>query len=435
VPERAILDGSLGRFDSLDPSAGGDSRRASLSGEWVRTQGERRTRIGFWGLSYGLDLNSNFTYVLERPADGDQFKQKDQRHAFGLEFNQRISHDIGSLAASTDFGVQLRQDRIRVGLYDSAQRRATNTVREDKVRQTQAAAYVQTDLQFNPWARGVFGLRADTMRATVDALTLAANSGRASDSLVSPKANLVLGPFGGKNSKTEFFINSGRGFHSNDARGGTASIDPKTGDPVDKVPLLVPATGLEFGVRGEWLPGLQTSVALWRLRFASELVYIGDAGATEASAGSRRRGLEINNRWVPQPWLLIDADLALSHARFVNGDRVPNAVDKVALLGVTLRELGPWSASVQWRHLGSGALIEDNSVRSIPSTSVSARLSRKFGNNTEVTLDIFNLLNRRNYDIQYFYESQLPGEAGSVADRHVHPAQPRTVHIGLRTSF
>jgi hypothetical protein len=437
IPQRAVDQGLIGRFDSLDPTAGGDSRRSSLSGEWLRVQGDTRTRLGAWLLSYSLDLNSNFTYALERPADGDQFKQTDARHALGLEFSRRTAMDLGSLPATVEWGAQWRQDRIRVGLHDSVARVITNTVREDKLRQTQAAAYVHSDVALSERLRGVFGLRADAMRATVDALTLPANGGKASDSLLSPKASLIAGPylFGQNKVKTEFFFNAGRGFHSNDARGGTARIDPKTGDPVDRVPLLVPATGIELGLRMEPLPGMQTSVALWGLKFDSELVYVGDAGATEASGASRRRGIEINNRWSPKPWLSIDADLALSHARFDNGDRVPNSVDKVALLGVTLRELGPWSATVQWRHLGSGALIEDNSVRSIPSTTVSLRVAHRFSERLEATLDVFNLLNRKNNDIQYFYESQLPSEAAAVADRHFHPAQPRAVHVGLRASF
>jgi outer membrane receptor protein involved in Fe transport len=167
----------------------------------------------------------------------------------------------------------------------------------------------------------------------------------------------------------------------------------------------------------------------------SVLVYVGDAGATEASAGSRRRGVEWNNRWVPVPWFLLDADFAWTHARFDNGDRIPNAVDRVASVAVTLRELGPWSASLQWRYLGSGSLIEDNSVRSLSSLTSNLRLSRKLGKHAELTVDVFNLNDRPVNDIQYFYESQLPGETAPVADRHVHPAEPRTVRLSLRVGF
>lgn len=227
------------------------------------------------------------------------------------------------------------------------------------------------------------------------------------------------------------FLNAGRGFHSNDARGVTAATD--------RAPGLAKAKGYEAGIRTEWVPGLQTSIAAWRLDFDSELVYVGDAGTTEANRPSRRRGLEWNNRYVPLPWLLIDADFAWTHARFADADpvghRIPNAVDRVATMGVTLKDLAAWSASLNWRYLGSAALVEDNSVRSRSSLTTNFRISRRFGLQTELALDVFNLTNRQVNDIEYFYESQLPGEAAPVADRHVHPAEPRTLRVTLRRSF
>jgi len=141
----------------------------------------------------------------------------------------------------------------------------------------------------------------------------------------------------------------------------------------------------------------------------------------------------------PVPWLLVDADLAWTHARFSDadpaGNRIPNAVDKVASIAFTVRDAGPWSASVQWRYLGSGALIEDNSVRSNPSLTTNLRIGRKLTRNSELTLDVFNLFDRKVNDIEYFYESQLPGEAAPVADKHVHAAEPRTVRLTLRIGF
>ena len=139
--------------------------------------------------------------------------------------------------------------------------------------------------------------------------------------------------------KAELFFNAGRGFHSNDARGTTASVDPKTGDAMSRVPELVAARGLKIGLRAEQrseqTASLPSSVALWQLQSNSELVYVGDAGATEANRASKRAGLEWNNRYSPVPWLLVDADLAWTRARFVNaandggvGNRIPNAVDR-----------------------------------------------------------------------------------------------------------
>lgn len=140
-----------------------------------------------------------------------------------------------------------------------------------------------------------------------------------------------------------------------------------------------------------------------------------------------------------EPWLLLDADLAWTHARFSTfdpvGDRIPNSVDQVASVAVTARDLGPWSASMQWRYLSSGALVEDNCVRSNPSLTTNLPISRKLQPGSELTLDVFNLFDRKVNDIEYFYESQLPGEAVPVADRHVHPAEPRTLRLTLRVGF
>ncbi len=268
----------------------------------------------------------------------------------------------------------------------------------------------------------------------MDSLSNAANSGKASDYQVSPKLSLVAGPW----QRSEVFLNLGRGLHSNDARGTTARLDPRSGDALEAVPGLVASQGWEIGARSEAWTGLQTSLAYWQLDFDSELVYIGDAGATEASAASRRHGVEWNNRWTPSRHVLFDADLAWTHARFVNGDHIPNAVDSVASLAMTLKDLAGWTASLQWRYLGSGALIEDNSVRSEPSSTFNLRLTRRLdgwmGRHSELTLDVFNLFDRRVNDIQYYYEYQLPGQVAQEG-RIVHPAEPRSLRLTWRTSF
>jgi outer membrane receptor protein involved in Fe transport len=297
------------------------------------------------------------------------------------------------------------------------------TTRDDSVRETLAGVYGQSSVEFTPVLRGVFGVRADQVRNTVQSFATPANSGKARDTLASPKLSLIAGPF----AKTEFFFNAGQGFHSNDARGTTDATAP--------TPPLVKAKGYEIGARTEAIAGLQSSLALWTLKSDSELVYVGDAGTTEASGASKRRGVELNNRYVPLPWLLFDADFAWTHARFTNGDRIPNSIDRVASLAATVRDLGPWSASLQLRYLGPGPLIEDNSVRSHSSALTNLRVGRKLGSNAEITLDVFNLFDREVNDIQYFYESQLPGEGAAVFDRHVHPSEPRTARVTLQVKF
>jgi hypothetical protein len=443
IPLRLIEAGTwmgrpFGRYDSLDPTDGGSTRRTSLSGEWHRQVDTRITRVAAWLVDYRLDLYSNFTYALERPAQGDQFAQRDARVVAGFTASHAFGHRLGALAARSEFGVQLRHDRIRVGLFDAEARRITATTRDDRVLDTLLGLYAQTSVALAPGLRAVAGVRADQASFRVDdrgGPAGSANAGSAAGHQLSPKLSLIAGPW----LRTEFFLNAGRGFHANDARGTTATVDPRTGQPVDRVPALVSARGAEVGVRTELARGLQSSLALWRLDLDSELVYVGDAGTTEPSRASRRHGVEWSNRYLPLPWLLLDADLAWTQARFRDDDpagrRIPNAVRKVASLALTVRELGPWSASVHLRYRGTAPLVEDDSVRAAASLTTSLRLRRALVPGTELFVDVFNLFDRKVDDIAYYYASQLPGEAAPVADRHFHPARPRSLRLTLRTVF
>jgi hypothetical protein len=440
VPQSVIDQGRpegtpFGRFDSLDPTDGGSTSRYSLSGEWHRRGEEGDTLVSAYAMRYRLKLFSNFTYALERPDTGDQFSQQDARTVWGFKASHGFSHTLAGLDAHSEFGVQLRQDDATVALYDTERRALIGTTRNDDLQETMAGAYGQTQLMLTPWLRSVIGLRADHVRFHVESLSNAANSGRSSDQQLSPKFSLIAGPW----ARTEAFFNAGCGLHSNDARGTTATVDPRTGEPVDQVPGLVASRGIELGLRTEVIANLQSSVALWQLKSDSELVYVGDAGATEASGASTRRGIEWNNRWTPGEHFLLDADLAWTHARFDNGDRIPNAVDSVASVAATVKNIGPWSASLQWRWLGAGALVEDNSARSSPSSTFNLRVSRALRDglqrDSELTLDVFNLLDAKVNDIQYHYEYRLPGQATSETGKVVHPAEPRSARLTLRVAF
>jgi len=434
VPLRAIQSGQIGRFDAIDPTDGGRTSRYSLSGEWHDTGPQGDTRISAYAMRYRLSLFSNFTYFLDNPVDGDQFEQRDRRTVVGLDASHAWRHQLAGHSSRTEVGLQTRQDRIDVGLYDTVAQVRTGTTREDAVRQTSAGVYVENQTEWLPWFRTVAGLRGDAYRFNV-ASSLPENSGRTHASRVSPKFSAIFGPW----AKTEFFLNAGNGFHSNDARGTTTRIDPKSGLPAEPVPGLVGTRGWELGVRTEAIAGLQSSLSLWTLRSKSELVYVGDAGTTEANRPSKRQGIEWSNRWIPVPWLLFDADLAWTHARFSDrdpiGNRIPGAVERVASVAVTARDLAGWSTSLQLRYLGPRPLIEDNSVRARSTLLTNLRVSRKLTPDVDLTVDVFNLLNRKVNDIEYYYASRLQGEAAPVDDVHLHPAEPRTVRVTLQMRF
>ena len=436
IPLRALNEGLVDRFGAIDPSDGGKSSRYSLSFDYQGAFAGGQVQSTAYAIRYYLSLFSNFTYFLDDPVNGDQFNQVDNRKLYGWNGSWARPDNLFGLPMVNTFGWDFRQDRLNpIGLYSTVDRERLSTTREDKVRETSLALYVENQTQWNESLRTLVGARGDRYDFNVDSL-LPQNSGSQGAGLVSPKFSMILGPW----SKTEYFINYGQGFHSNDARGVVGTVDPKSGDPVDKATPLVRTYGGELGLRSEFIPNLQTSLALWYLKFNSELVFSGDAGTTEAGRPSTRYGVELNNHYTPTPWLLIDLDLAWTHARFSDSDPVgnfiPNALQTVAAGGVTIQNLGPWTASIFGRYFGPAPLIEDNSARSNSTTVFSAQATYRFNPKTQLRFDVFNLFNANTNDITYYYPSRLPGEPPEgVNDYHIHPTESRSFRLGLLYNF
>lgn len=435
VPLRAVESGQIGRFGSLAPSDGGDTSRTSLSYAMRQRTQNRLFELDAYLIRSQLELNSDFTYFLANPGQGDQFQQSERRTVAGVNASESWNTELAGFSLRNKLGVQARVDRLSpVGLYSTVDRVRQSTVREDRVREASIGLYGENTTQWLPWLRSVAGVRYDAYRFNVGS-SIDGNSGTAQDHVVSPKLSLILGPW----SKTEFFVNYGKGFHSNDARGTTQTRLP---DGTSSAPVtpLVPTRGMELGARTEWLPGLQSSLALWRLDVASELLFVGDAGETQPSRASRRHGIEWNNHFVAAPWLQFDLDLAASRSRYTQNDAagnfIPGSIDKVASFGVTVTDRGPWSGAFQLRYFGPRPLIEDNSVRSASTTLAYARLAYQLNRKTRIALDVFNLFNKRASDIDYYYASRLPGEgADGVSDRHFHPVEPRSARLTLSYAF
>jgi outer membrane receptor protein involved in Fe transport len=408
IPLRAVRSGELDRFGFIDPTSGGSSHRYTLAADWSGSLGAGTASGLLYAVDYDLDLISNFSYFTDREK-GDQFEQVDDRRIYGGEWQWQRAFDWAGREQAFAAGAQIRHDDIgKVGLYRTIVRERFDTVREDAVQQTSYAVFSSLDTRWTDRVRTTVGLRADRFNFAVDA-NLAVNSGSASDSLVSPKLAVVLGPW----NKTEFFFDIGRGFHSNDARGTTITVDPADGvTPAERVDPLVRAMGKDVGLRTALLPNTQFSVTLWSLDLDSELLFVGDAGTTEASRESER---------------FSDDDPA--------GERIPGAVENVASLGVAVDHPSGWFGGARFRHFGKAPLIEDNTVRSEPTTLVNIEAGYRFAKRYKLSAAIYNVFDSDDSDITYFYESQLANETEPVGDIHFHPVEPRTLRVTLTGSF
>jgi outer membrane receptor protein involved in Fe transport len=476
VPQRAIMSGQLDRFGEEDPSDGGHTSRFSLSARLARTDELGSWKASAYVIKSELDLYNNFTYFLSDPVQGDQFHQHDNRIVAGGNVARTFDGRFAGLKTETTFGVQTRYDSISLGLTDTYQRAFLSNVRSDKVGEGSVGIYAQNTMHWTDWFRTTLGWRGDFYAATVDSTYDPMNSGRSHASVGSPKFSAVLGPF----YKTELFFGAGMGMHSNDARGTTITESPvdRVADPfapssaLGRAPLLVRTKGAEVGVRTKIIPGLDSSVSFFILDQASELVFSGDAGDTEASRPSLRYGVEWTNNYRPVSWLALDADLALSHARFIGSDSdqaalyaslagfpeaqigsgpgsyIPNAPAIVASAGVTVGEKTGWFGGLRWRYLGVSPLTEDGVFKSPPTSIVNARVGYRAASGWRLQLDALNLLDSKTNQITYAYGSLIKTDnlyaaclsgtpppaavcQNGVMDRVLHPVEPLAFRLTL----
>ena len=475
VPLRAITSGQISRFGSLDTSDGGNANRFSLSGRWARFDETGSSKANAYLIKSTMNLWNNFTYHLGDPVNGDQFHQFDDRVLGGVSASHTFNGTFAGLPMRTEVGLQTRYDDISLGLGSTVRRQPLSTTRSDHVREASVGVFVENTVMWTNWLRGSLGWRGDYYDTTVRSMFTPANSGSASATIGSPKVGLVFGPF----ARTELFLNAGEGFHSNDARGVTIRESPLDGSAVERSPFLVKTRGAEIGIRSQFIPGLTSSLALFALESASEIVFVGDAGDTEASRPSRRVGVEWTNDYRPNSWLSLEGDLAVTRAQYRSdnpeqaeayaelagwpasqignapGNRIPGAPNLVATAGIRLGEASGWFGALRYRYFGPRPLTEDGAFTSPALGLLNGQVGYRFNNGWRIQLDAFNLLDSRSDQITYAYGSLLktdslyamcfPGAGAPTApasvcqtgvmDRVLHPTEPLALRVTLAGSF
>ena len=490
MPDNAIP--LVGRFGALNPTDGGNSQRYSLQAEWHRQDEHSRTQIMAYAFNYSLDLFSDFTYYLDDPIKGDQFEQQDKRFVAGVDLRHTIFSQWFGRKVGNTFGVQVRNDWVHNGLYRTENRTRTdkndsNACNEEfidacntnpnlvavlpaatdvnKFTDTMVGFYVENKIQWAEKFRTVLAFRGDEARYAVTNVTpsypatelpgapvvnfAAANTGTVTQFLPEPKASLILGPW----SKTEFYVQGGFSFHSNDARGATQREEPISPDnpfptATSRIPALIQTKGAEIGVRNTALPHLQSTFSLWYLHSQSELLQDGDTGGTSASLNpSNRYGIEWANFYTPLEHWAFDFDLADSRAFFTaidaddaapnspGGTRVPEAVGVVASSGITMHDYKRFSASLRLRYFGPRNLTSDSIYRSNSTLLLNAQVRYRITKKWSFVVEALNLLNRKDSDIDYAYTSRITPTADATFNRVFHPVEPFQVRFGLRRAF
>jgi outer membrane receptor protein involved in Fe transport len=459
VPQHAINHGIIDRFGSLNPTDGGETSRSSLSFNKVKRTDNDQTQFSAFVIRYKLDLWSTFTYYLKDPVNGDQMLQHDDRVVYGFKASKTWYTSLASAPMSNVIGLQARLDDIRdVGIFPTVQRHILGTRQNASVTESNAAVYLESSVQWRNWLLTVIGLREDQFDFDVhDKLLnangscdlnsdpLGCNTGTKRASNFSPKLGIVLGPW----AKTAYFINIADGYHSNDARGVTRS--GQNPDQTGVTPLTR-ATAAEIGLSSEPVARWQTTLDVFLLKLKSELVFSGDAGMTSPTGATTRTGIEWGNTYHFNRWLLADLNAALSRGRFdrnvpaddlgcadaapsrpcvqlpaITGRDIPNSPSNVIDAGLTVQSETGWFGSLRARHFGESPLVEDGSAKSPPYTTIDAQVGYRPSQQWMLALDVFNVLDVKWNDIEYYYVSRLQNEGSPVADYVVHSGVPRTV--------
>jgi hypothetical protein len=450
VPQNAINSGYIGRFGAIDPTDGGRTGRDGVSFDWTHRDENAITKLLLYGFYYQLNLWSDFDYALADPVNLDQFEQIDRRFTVGGELKRIWDQVWWGRKVENTVGIQVRNDYIPdSGLNNTSGvdptistsngtpvftsppvHRVLDVEIYDHIEEANAGVYGQNKIQWTRWLRSELGLRADVFALHVDSTTNSANSGSSSAGIVSPKATLVFGPW----ARTELYLDAGTGFHSNDARGVTITVD-SSGMPQERVPLLVRTKGAETGVRTSIIPGLVSTVALWFLQSNSELTFDGDSGDTDANGPSRRYGLEWANFYKPMRWLTLSADFSFTHARYLqpqetvlgnsSGLFIANSIPVVISAAAVVETPSGVFAGARLRYFSSQPVIEDDSERQPASTIVNALVGYRFGR-YEISAEALNLFDAKADDIAYYYPYRLPGPLSPNNTGMLVPANPVT---------
>ena len=426
VPARAVAEGLISRFGSVDPSEGGSTDRTNASAILTTQLPKATLRQQVYYSNYHFNLFSNFTFFKENREQGDEINQTETgRNIYG--YTGTYAHDaaLGARTLHSVLGVGTRIDDAGLELRHAVRRRILDTVTVGRLYEQNLNAYLDETLPLTDKLTLNAALRFDYFIFRFRELRYDSLSGRAGKARVSPKLNLYYQAA----PNVQLFARSGFGFHSNDAR---AVVQNRTARAVPR------AIGYEVGSTFKPLPGMIVNVALWGLHLQDELVYVGDEGVTESAGRTHRYGTDFSLRYQLTQVLFLDADLNYNHGRLVGVPRgenyIPLAPRFTSTGGLTLRTPGGIGASLRYRHIDSRPANEDNSVTArgyFVTDAVLSYTTRRL----QVGATVENLFNVQWNQAQFDTESQLRTEAAPVSELHFTPGTPFYLKLNASVFF
>jgi outer membrane receptor protein involved in Fe transport len=416
IPDRAVSDGVVDRYGSIDPSEGGNTSRSNinLSLSTQLANGALLKNQAYY-CRYKFNLYSNFTFFLIDTVNGDEINQRENgRNTYGYKTSYEKNSMLFGRTLKSVAALGTRIDEGDLYLAHTVKRAFLDTISAGHLYQQNAYAYIDETL----WLSGKLSLngsvRFDYFDFSFRSFLYDSLSGRKQVPKVSPKLNLTYD----HSSRLQLYVRSGYGFHSNDARSVVVNTSRNS------VPK---AFGYEAGSIFKPLPGLIVNAALWGLDLQNELVYVGDAAVVEISGATRRLGADVSLRWQLFRNLYADADINYNYARYRNlpkGENyIPLAPSLTSTGGLSYRRDKGINAALRYRYMKSRPANEDNSVVALGYFLLDATVNYTTPK-YQVGISVENLLNSKWNQAQFNTESRLKSESQAYTGLHFTPGTP-----------
>ncbi|MFC4269527.1 TonB-dependent receptor [Polaribacter marinivivus] len=417
IPQRAVDNGTITRFGAIDDTEGGFTSRTNFNVQLQKTlANESIFQANAFYSNYNFELYSNFTFFLDNPVDGDQIRQFENRNIYG--FNAKIIKEkkYGDVDAKFTKGIGLRFDLVNDNeLSKTKNRRETLTnVQLGDVQQTNMYAFFNSEFEIGKFKIAP-AIRLDYFKYLyTDALSTTYQKLSKTRAIVNPKLNFLYT----QNNNLQWFLKSGIGFHSNDAR----VVLQQNADKI-----LPRAYGVDFGIIWKPTKNIVINTAAWYLFSEEEFVYVGDAGIVEPSGKSERFGLDLGLRYQLSDKIYFDTDATITRARSLEEvsvqDYIPLAPNFTMSGGLSFNNLGKFSGGIRYRYLADRAANEDNSI------VAEGYFVSDFNINYNLKDITFGIAVENLFDVdwnetQFATESRLRNEANSVEEIHFTPGTP-----------
>ncbi|KAB7529098.1 TonB-dependent receptor plug domain-containing protein [Flagellimonas olearia] len=418
IPQRAVDQGLISRFGSIDDTEGGQTSRTNFVVNHNKNLSDGKSLNTMAFLSqYDFELYSNFTFFLDDTVNGDQIKQYEDRMMLGARtvFKNNTAQ-LGSTNFKYQAGIGFRYDNVddnelshTLNRQELLERLAYGDVDEVNSYAFAGASVKSGKFTFEP------ALRLDYFKFDyVNKLSELYDNRSEEKVAFSPKFNTIFSP----TANTQFFLKTGMGFHSNDARVVVANQGED---------ILPTAYGVDLGTILKPVDRLVLNATVWSLFLDQEFVYVGDAGVVEPSGKTRRFGLEVGARYQPFEGLYLYTDANYTHARSTeeaNGeDYIPLAPDFTVVGGFTAGTEQGFSGGLNYRYLDDRPANEDNSIVAEGYFVTDATLNYGL-NNWTFSVIVENLFDTEWNETQFATESRLFSEPSPVEEIHFTPGMP-----------